>query len=193
MSSIAESLGVEVYLEDYFFGGLSAEKLKTLGNNNADLPISVEIWENWFGCWLENLVPLVMPSRSGTALAYELSLRLTHNAEIQALNAQYRHKDQPTDVLAFAALEVNSPQIEEINEPLYLGDIIISVETAFAQAKRHSLKQELAWLAAHALLHLLGWDHPTEAELLAMLQKQSRLLEQVGVEPPEYRVENITD
>jgi probable rRNA maturation factor len=194
MSSIVERVGVEVYLEDYFFSGLSAEEVKALGNNSLDLPISLEIWESWFGCWLENLsLPLATLTKTGLISTYELSLRLTNDAEIQTLNAQYRHKDQPTDVLAFAALEIDSPQIEEINEPLYLGDIIISVETAFAQAKCHSLKQELAWLAAHALLHLLGWDHPTEAELLTMLQKQSRLLQQVGVEPPEYWVENITD
>jgi probable rRNA maturation factor len=79
------------------------------------------------------------------------------------------------------------------NEPLYLGDIIISVETAQKQAQGHSLAQELAWLAAHALLHFLGWDHPTEAELLTMLQKQSELLQQVGVTLPEYGVEKFTD
>jgi probable rRNA maturation factor len=118
--------------------------------------------------------------------AYELSLRLTTNAEIQGLNAQYRQKDQPTDVLAFAALEVDSPRLEAIDEPLYLGDIIISVETAQVQAQGHTLEQELAWLAAHALLHLLGWDHPTEEELLAMLQKQSWLLRQVGIIAPLY-------
>jgi probable rRNA maturation factor len=185
MSSIAESLLVEVHLEDYYFDRPSSAALVP-GNNNADLPISPEIWAGWFRCWLENLT---LP----TAPAYELSLRLTDDAEIRALNAQYRHKDQPTDVLSFAALEVDSPHLEEINEPLYLGDIIISVETARTQAKLHSLKQELAWLATHALLHLLGWDHPTEEDLLTMLQKQSWLLQQVGVAPPDYDVENITD
>jgi probable rRNA maturation factor len=169
------SIAVEVILEDHFFDPI-------------DAPISPETWESWFRQWIEGMHLDLSPIG-----AYELSLRLTTDAEIQALNAQYRHKDQPTDVLAFAALEVNSPKVEMTNEPLYLGDIIISVETAQKQAQGHSLEQELTWLAAHALLHLLGWDHPTEAELLAMLQKQSELLQQVRVTPPEYAVEKFTD
>jgi probable rRNA maturation factor len=169
-----QSIAVEVMLEDHFF--------------DSDAPISSETWEAWFRQWIEGLHLDLSPIG-----AYELSLRLTTDAEIQTLNAQYRHKDQPTDVLAFAALEVNSPKVEMTNEPLYLGDIIISVETAHKQAQGHSLEQELTWLAAHALLHLLGWDHPTEAELLAMLQKQSELLQQVRVTPPEYAVEKFTD
>jgi probable rRNA maturation factor len=184
---------VEVNVEDCFFRSFIQTHAKenwASGNNSADSfaePWS-ELLQFWFSHWLEDLHLTLAP-------VYELSIRLTDNAEIQALNAQYRNKDQPTDVLAFAALEVDSPQIEEIDEPLYLGDIIISVETAQVQAEQqgHSLRQELAWLAAHALLHLLGWDHPTEDELLAMLQKQSWLLAQVEVEVPEWQVEKITD
>lgn len=168
---------VEVIIQDCFFHDAGVEERLT-GNNSTDSPISPETWESWFSHWLEVLRLNLSPIQ-----AYELSLRLTNNAEIQELNAQYRQKDQPTDVLAFAALEVDSPRLEAI-EPLYLGDIIISVEAAQIQAKGHTLEQELAWLAAHALLHLLGWDHPNEEQLLAMLQKQSWLLQQVGVIAP---------
>lgn len=171
---------VEVIIEDCFFHPAGAEE-KQAGNHNSASPITPETWEAWFSHWLEVLHLDLSPIQ-----AYELSLRLTTNAEIQGLNAQYRQKDQPTDVLAFAALEVDSPRLEAIDEPLYLGDIIISVETAQVQAQGHTLEQELAWLAAHALLHLLGWDHPTEEELLAMLQKQSWLLRQVGIIAPLY-------
>ncbi|MCU0569082.1 MAG: rRNA maturation RNase YbeY [Oculatellaceae cyanobacterium Prado106] len=145
-------------------------------------PVDLDTWQTWFSHWLTQLQPDLSPHR-----AYELSLRLTNNAEIQTFNTQYRHKDQPTDVLAFASLEVDSPHLEEMDEqPLYLGDIIISVETAQVQANEqgHPLRQELAWLAAHALLHLLGWDHPDEASLMEMLQQQAVLLEGIG-----YRVE----
>ena len=178
---------VEVIIQDCFFPDTGAEKPHA-GNSNTDSLISPETWESWFSHWLEVLHLDLSPIQ-----AYELSLRLTNNAEIQALNAQYRQKDQPTDVLAFAALEVDSLRLEAINEPLYLGDIIISVETAQVQAQNHSLEQELAWLAAHALLHLLGWDHPTEEQLLAMLQKQSWLLQQVGVTAPVYSIETFTN
>ena len=68
-------------------------------------------------------------------------------------------------------------------QPLYLGDIIISVDTAFKQAiaQGHPLKTELMWLASHGLLHLLGWDHPDEASLTEMLIQQKALLGTVGV------------
>lgn len=142
-------------------------------------PVSSETWETWFLRWLQSLQLNLSPIHS-----YELCLRLTTDAEIQTLNALYRQHDHPTDVLAFASLEVDFPAADEIKTmPLYLGDIVISIETARkqAQAQQRSLDQELAWLAAHGLLHLLGWDHPDEASLLHMLNKQDELLQQVGI------------
>jgi probable rRNA maturation factor len=119
------------------------------------------------------------------ALSYEIALRLTNDTEIQALNAQYRQKDQPTDVLAFAALEVDLPQNEEMlaSLPLYLGDIVISIDTAKRQAdqQEHDLLTELAWLTTHGFLHLLGWDHPDEASLIQMLKQQVVLLKAIGI------------
>lgn len=148
-----------------------------LGQDN---PIPVQIWQQWFEMWINTLSD-ILPE----AIAYELTLRLTNDAEIEQLNAQYRHKNQPTDVLAFAALEVQCPSSPEFAtvEPLYLGDIIISLDTASQQAHQqgHSLTQELAWLGTHGLLHLLGWDHPDETSLVAMLTQQETLLQQVGL------------
>jgi probable rRNA maturation factor len=133
-------------------------------------------WERWFQQWIDRL-QAELPS----AEAYELTLCFSDDAEIAALNAQYRQKNQPTDVLAFASLEAPlSEQAASIftDEPLYLGDIIISVETANQQAveQQHPLTQELAWLATHGLLHLLGWDHPDEKSLEKMLAHQETLL-----------------
>jgi probable rRNA maturation factor len=142
--------------------------------------ITVEMWQAWFQRWLEELQPTLSPIQE-----YELSLRLTGDRDIQTLNAQYRFQDQPTDVLAFAALETDSPQPDEVRscQPLYLGDIIISVETAHKQAQTqgHSLDIELAWLASHGLLHLLGWDHPDDQRLTQMLTQQQFLLSTVGL------------
>ncbi|MCU0526589.1 MAG: rRNA maturation RNase YbeY [Elainella sp. Prado103] len=156
-----------------------------LSPDRPPAPIPVPTWQHWFNCWLEQMAA-DLPSRSDQVITrYELSLRLTDDREIQQLNAQYRQKDQPTDVLAFAALEVETPPIEDlpIDFPLYLGDIVISVETAQQQANQqeHTLQQELAWLAAHAWLHLLGWDHPDQASLEAMLQQQTILLQTIGL------------
>lgn len=121
-----------------------------------------------------------------SAPTYELTLRLSHDAEIQQLNFQFRHKNQPTDVLAFAALEVDSPEIPPDMEPdgsIYLGDIVISVETAYRQAQQrgHPLTVEMAWLATHGLLHLLGWNHPDEESLQRMLNQQQTLLQIVNL------------
>lgn len=145
--------------------------------------IQPETWEIWFRQWLDLLKPELDGAPLHPQENYELSLRLTDDREIQSLNQNYRHKDQPTDVLAFASLEVDCPQIDELEtEPLYLGDIVISVETAERQADPHNLETELAWLAAHGLLHLLGWDHPDDASLLRMLDQQQILLNAVGLD-----------
>ncbi len=141
---------------------------------------STSLWESWFECWVTNL-----KSQLPVANTYELSLRLTNDDQIRLLNHQYRHQDKPTDVLAFAALEVDFPTNEEMrsHQPLYLGDIVISVDTANRQAtaQGHTLQTELAWLATHGLLHLLGWDHPDETSLLQMLEQQAVLLKLVGL------------
>jgi probable rRNA maturation factor len=172
---------VEVSVQDFYSTPSEPEGAKVQSFPGA---ISTQTWENWFSQWLETLQP-DLPEAEG----YELTLRLVSDRDIQSLNAQYRHKDRPTDVLAFAALEVNSHQLPpeiQATEPLYLGDLVISVETAERQGRQygHSLTVELAWLAAHGFLHLLGWDHPDEARLEAMLARQVVLLESVGLNSP---------
>ena len=136
--------------------------------------ISSDTWQTWFSSWMQQIVPtdLLHP-------AYELTLRLTDDAEIQTLNATYRQQHCPTDVLAFAALEAAIPTPSQGEQhPLELGDIVISVETALAQAEtnQHTPQKELAWLACHGLLHLLGWDHPDQVSLEQMLAQQRQML-----------------
>lgn len=170
---------VEVSVQDCWDDSdLAASNLERSSGDNS--PISASTWQTLFERWLAILHKDLPP-----APKYELSLRLTDDAEIQTLNAQYRHQDKPTDVLAFAALEVDFPQPLEMRSqlPLYLGDIVISVDTAKRQAQQqgHTLTTELAWLAAHGLLHLLGWDHPDEDSLLQMLDQQNIMLQTVGI------------
>jgi probable rRNA maturation factor len=171
------AVGVELYVEDYFYE-LSLTTSVNFGD--ADLRVTPETWQNWFNCWLEILHLDIPPAPS-----YEIGLRLTDDSQIQELNAQYRQQNKPTDVLAFAALEVDFPQSEEMlaSAPLYLGDIIVSVDTAQRQAQQqgHNLSTELAWLAAHGLLHLLGWDHPDDESLERMLKQQVKLLNCIGI------------
>ena len=129
-------------------------------NHASSCPVSVETWSEWFKLWLTE-----MKAELAAADRYELSLCLTEDEEIEQLNFQYRQQKRPTDVLAFVASEVPGPVPTDTvyqQEPLYLGDIVISLETALRQAQKqnHSLTVELAWLATHGFLHLLGWDHP---------------------------------
>lgn len=171
---------VEVSIQDCFWLSSEFERSPQDGGTDIICPIAADTWETWFLQWL-NIVEAELQS----ALSYELSLRLTGDEEMQSLNLQYRQQNKPTDVLAFAALEVDIPHLEDVGVsiPVYLGDLVISVDTANRQAKQqgHPLKTELAWLAAHGFLHLLGWDHPDEDSLQQMLNKQVDLLQGVGI------------
>lgn len=173
---------VEVSIQDCFWSSSELERSPLPEDDEKSIifPISVETWEIWFQQWL-NIIEAELPA----AESYELSLRFTGDEEIQKLNSQYREQNKPTDVLAFAALEVDLPNLEQLqlSMPVYLGDLVISVDTASRQAKQqgHPLKTELAWLAAHGFLHLLGWDHPDEDSLKQMLNKQADLLQRVGI------------
>jgi probable rRNA maturation factor len=164
---------VDITVQDYFFSKTS----------EGSPPISEDTWTDWFQAWLTDLQPDLSPQG-----AYELSLRLTDDAEIRAFNAEYRQVDEATDVLAFAALEGEQPPTPDwVEATVYLGDLIISVETAQRQSAlhNHTLVQELAWLASHGLLHLLGWDHPDDDSLCQMLERQHDLLFKTGVFPSD--------
>jgi len=100
----------------------------------------------------------------------EVGLRLTSDATIRTLNRDYRHKDKPTDVLAFAQREGPGAGLH----PEVLGDLVISVETARRQARR-GLPAELLHLASHGLCHLLGYDHRDDEEERAMNKRAAAL------------------
>jgi probable rRNA maturation factor len=101
---------------------------------------------------------------------YEVALRLTDDVTIHKLNRDYRAKDKPTDVLAFAQREGPAGQIH----PELLGDLVISVETARRQARR-GLPAELLHLASHGLCHLLGYDHRDDDEERVMNARAAKL------------------
>ncbi|MBU1167364.1 rRNA maturation RNase YbeY, partial [Patescibacteria group bacterium] len=100
-----------------------------------------------------------------TKTKFSLELALVSDKTIQKLNAKYRSKNTPTDVLSFRNKEtvLDQPWPEEDND---LGQVFISVETAIKQAqeKGHSLNQELAWLSIHGILHLLDYDHERSSQ-----------------------------
>ncbi|MBQ4334411.1 MAG: rRNA maturation RNase YbeY [Myxococcaceae bacterium] len=104
----------------------------------------------------------------------ELSISLVDDAAIAQLNAEWRHKPQPTDVLSFPAGEL--PPIPGLPRPL--GDVVISLDTARRRAREEGvpLASELSRYLAHGLLHLLGHDHQTPEEARAMSRAEQSLL-----------------
>jgi probable rRNA maturation factor len=106
----------------------------------------------------------------------ELTIVITGNAQLRALNRAFRNVDEPTDVLSFATAERLQPAT------VYLGDVIISYPKAREQAKAggHAVEAELQLLTVHGVLHLLGHDHYTEAEKNAMWKAQAAVLKKLG-------------
>ena len=128
---------------------------------------------------------------------YEVSvnLLLTDNEGIHEINKEYRDIDRPTDVLSFPNVDYEAPadfSLIEDNIDMYfdpdsgelcLGDIIVSVDKVYEQSEEygHSLLREFAFLIAHSMLHLLGYDHMETDEAAVMEKKQEEILTQLGI------------
>ncbi len=124
----------------------------------------------------------------------EVDVTLVDNNAIHEINLAERGIDSPTDVLSFPMLDFETPGelnlVEESPEDyfdpdtgeLLLGDIVISVERATEQAKEygHSLKREIAFLVAHSMLHLFGYDHMDDEERRTMEEMQEEILKRKG-------------
>jgi probable rRNA maturation factor len=127
----------------------------------------------------ERLVQLAgaVLAREGQPEGAGLTLVIVDDAQIQALNRDYRQQDRPTDVLSFPAHE-GDVCIGPEEASLYLGDVIIALPTASAQAAEagHPVADELALLVVHGCLHLLGYDHADEAERARMWAVQDEIL-----------------
>ena len=125
----------------------------------------------------------------------EVNVLLTNNEEIHEANRDFRNIDRPTDVLSFPMVDYDFPaDFSLVNESpecylnpetdeLVLGDIMISVDKVYEQAEEygHSRKREFAFLIAHSMLHLLGYDHMEDEERVVMEAKQEAVLEALGI------------
>ena len=116
----------------------------------------------------------------------EVSITFTDNEGIHELNKKYREVDRPTDVLSFPLFDYEGtceePPVDEMMN--MLGDIVISLERAKEQAEEfgHSFEREVAFLTAHSMLHLLGYDHELgEEEDKEMREKQSIVMDMLGL------------
>lgn len=124
----------------------------------------------------------------------EIGLTLVDDNAIREINCRFRQTDRPTDVLSFPLVDYETPGefdfLEEKDDcfnpesgELMLGDIIISLDRVEAQAKEygHGVKREYAFLIAHSMLHLMGYDHMEEAEAAVMEKKQEAVLQSLGI------------
>lgn len=113
----------------------------------------------------------------------EVSVTIVDDESIRRLNREFRQVDRPTDVLSFPQWEPGEKMEGAGDDPLPLGDIVISFPRARKQAEMygHSLEREIGFLAVHGFLHLLGYDHETEEEERRMFSRQEEILGRVGL------------
>jgi len=115
----------------------------------------------------------------------ELAVRVVGAAESRKLNARYRGKDKPTNVLSFPATSAVPP---DVDEPLPLGDLVICSKVVDAEAReqRKALRAHWAHLIVHGALHLIGYDHERPADARRMERREVAVLRQLGFSNP-YR------
>jgi probable rRNA maturation factor len=147
------------------------------------LTIEIEIEAD---AWLEALPDAAARVRAAAEAALaeakgpaeaEITVLLTDDAEQRTLNAEFRSKDKPTNVLSFPSPEFAAP---------HLGDVSLAYETCAREAKEQSkpLRDHLSHLVAHGVLHLLGWDHESDAEAEAMEALERKVMAKLGVPDP---------
>ena len=112
----------------------------------------------------------------------EVSITLTDDAHVHALNKKFRGVDRATDVLSFAFRESDEPEVIGADFEI-LGDVIISLERAKFQAEEfgHSFLREVIFLEVHGLLHLLGYDHIDDDERQEMEAEQKFIMAKLGI------------
>ena len=127
---------------------------------------------------LRNIPLAILEEKLRRNTIYSLVLTVVTGPKIRALNAAYRNKDKPTDVLSFSQIEgIQMPTVD-----YHVGEVIVCGSVAKAQAKRHgfTFKEEIARLTVHGVLHLFGYDHEKSArEAKKMFALQEAILEKL--------------
>ena len=131
----------------------------------------------------------------GCPFEVQVNIVLTDNEGIRALNRECRNTDRETDVLSFPNVDFEEEGVFDIDEDreadyfdpesgeLVLGDIMISVDKVYGQAEEygHSLRREFAFLVAHSMFHLMGYDHMEPREAQEMEARQNQVLEALKI------------
>lgn len=115
---------------------------------------------------------------------FEVSVTFCDNEKIQEMNKQFRNIDRATDVLSFPLFDEDGMDAHLEGKSCMLGDIVLSLEKARAQAEEfgHCFEREVAFLTVHSVLHLLGYDHETgEEDETDMRRRQSEIVDKLGL------------
>ena len=162
------------------------------------LDVAVTALAPWPDAWEEDGVLAAAAEAALAATRYgdiiaapgqvEVSIRLTDDDEVQALNAQWRGKDKPTNVLSFPQLEPDEldQALASPGEELLLGDIVLAHQTCAREAadKQISVTAHATHLVVHGTLHLLGYDHIDDEEALVMEALERQILAGLGHADP---------
>lgn len=138
---------------------------------------------------LRQVIPAALEAE-GVAVPWEVDVLFTDDEGIHQINLEQREVDRPTDVLSFPMFDLQPGEhpTEEDADPgtglVPLGDMVISLERAQAQGEEygHGTRREVAYLAVHSVLHLLGYDHMDEGPMKAQMRaREEAILEQLGI------------
>ena len=138
---------------------------------------------------LRRVIPAALEAE-GVGFPCEVDVLFTDDAGIHAINLEQRGVDAPTDVLSFPMFDLEPGEIPSVEDAdpgtglVPLGDMVISLERARAQGEQfgHGTRREVAYLAVHSVLHLLGYDHMDEGPMKAqMREREEAILEALGI------------
>lgn len=131
---------------------------------------------------VQKAVTIALETLNFSHIESELSIVLSNDEEIRKINAQWRQKDQATNVLSFPAFPLEVGQTPSI----MLGDIILARETILNEAaeEKKTFEHHLTHMIVHGLLHLLGYDHETDAEAEEMEKLEREILYRLAIDDP---------
>jgi probable rRNA maturation factor len=146
----------------------------------VDFSVEDGVTASWDEPRITSLISTIVERERPADAQSVISVHLVSDATIRQLNAEHRHIDAVTDVLSFPLAEPDF--VLPDGEPVNLGDVVISYPRAVAQADEygHSVEREVAYLVAHGVLHVLGYDHEDESEREHMRQKEEEALRPLG-------------
>ena len=149
----------------------------------VDFSVQEGLQASWDEARITPLVDSIVAAELPNTPDWIINLHLFTDQAIRTLNAEHRGKDVPTDVLSFPLFVRDAESFATPpGQPMHLGDVVISHPRALEQAYEfgHSVDREIAYLVAHGVLHLLGYDHEEDADREHMRAKEEAALQPLG-------------